>query len=74
MTFLTRVALLAALCLHVLIQPSQGKSIPMSLRRRALPNQFNPDPASGFDDPTIQIADPAFATAIKQGVNWGDSS
>jgi hypothetical protein len=37
------------------------------LQRRAPPNQFNPDPASGLDDPTIQIADPSFATAIKEG-------
>lgn len=30
-------------------------------------NRFSPDPASGLDDPTIQIADPSFATAIQAG-------
>ena len=38
-----------------------------SLIRRQNPNQFNPDPLSGFDDPTIDIADPSFATAIASG-------
>ncbi|KAI9880841.1 MAG: hypothetical protein M1830_010436 [Pleopsidium flavum] len=32
-----------------------------------MPNQFNANPASGFDDPTIQIADPSFGNAIKAG-------
>jgi hypothetical protein len=31
------------------------------------PNQFNPNPSSGFDDPTVQITDPAFGTAIQAG-------
>lgn len=35
--------------------------------RQSFPNQFNPDPQSGFDDPTINIADPSFATAIEAG-------
>ncbi|KAK3621122.1 hypothetical protein LTR56_022986 [Elasticomyces elasticus] len=34
-------------------------------RRQA--SQFNPDPASGFDDPTVDIADPSFGTAIAAG-------
>lgn len=37
------------------------------LGRRALPDQFQPNPLSGFDDPTINIADPSFATAIREG-------
>jgi hypothetical protein len=36
-------------------------------RQSTPPNQFNPAPNSGFDDPTVQIADPSFATAIKAG-------
>lgn len=45
-----------------------GATIPQRQpRRRQMPNQFNANPASGFDDPTIQIADPAFGTAIKAG-------
>src|SRR3982074_3257731 len=35
--------------------------------KRQMPNQFNPAPNSGLDDPTVQIADPAFATAIQAG-------
>jgi hypothetical protein len=30
-------------------------------------NQFNPSPDSGFDDPEIQIAAPAFGSAIQAG-------
>jgi hypothetical protein len=30
-------------------------------------NTFNPDPAAGFGDPTINIADPSFGTAIAAG-------
>ena len=35
--------------------------------RQAFPGEFNPDPESGYDDPTIDIADPSFATAIQVG-------
>ena len=35
--------------------------------RQSFPSEFNPDPQSGFDDPTIDIADPSFATAIQAG-------
>lgn len=35
--------------------------------RQSFPSEFNPDPLSGFDDPTIDIADPSFATAIQAG-------
>lgn len=35
--------------------------------KRQMPNQFQPSPDSGFDDPTVQIADPAFGTAIQAG-------
>lgn len=35
--------------------------------RQDLPSEFNADPSSGFDDPTIDIADPSFATAIQAG-------
>jgi hypothetical protein len=44
------------------------KGLPLKrLHARQQSNTFNPDPASGLDDPTIQIADPSFATAIKAG-------
>ncbi|KAG4432202.1 hypothetical protein IFR05_012325 [Cadophora sp. M221] len=43
-----------------------GASLPISKKQRRQ-NTFNPDPASGFDDPTIQIANPAFGTAIQAG-------
>lgn len=36
-------------------------------RKRQAQDQFNPSPSSGFDDPTLQIADPAFGTAIQAG-------
>jgi hypothetical protein len=36
-------------------------------RRQSFPNEFNPAADSGFDDPTVQIADPSFATAIRAG-------
>ena len=36
-------------------------------RRQSFPNEFIPAPDSGLDDPTIQIADPSFATAIRAG-------
>ena len=35
--------------------------------RQSFPSEFNPDPQSGYDDPTIDIADPSFATAIQAG-------
>lgn len=35
--------------------------------RQSFPSEFNPDPQSGYDDPTIDIADPSFATAIEAG-------
>jgi hypothetical protein len=38
-----------------------------SVGRRQSPDQFNPSPSSGLDDPTIQIADAAFGTAIQAG-------
>ena len=39
-----------------------------SLRpRQSFPSEFNPDPAEGYDNPTIDIADPSFATAIEGG-------
>ncbi|KAK6388009.1 hypothetical protein LTR81_027238 [Elasticomyces elasticus] len=34
-------------------------------RRQA--SRFDPNPASGFDDPTVDIADPSFGTAIATG-------
>ena len=43
-------------------------------RRQNFPNEFNPSPDSGFDDPTIQIADPSFATAIDAGYQGPFSS
>jgi hypothetical protein len=36
-------------------------------RRQNFPNQFNPAPDSGLNDPTVQIADPSFGTAIEAG-------
>ncbi|OCT52690.1 hypothetical protein CLCR_10077 [Cladophialophora carrionii] len=35
--------------------------------RQDFPSEFQPDPDSGYDDPTIDIADPSFATAIAAG-------
>jgi len=46
------------------IKKSTLSSSHRSYRRQAFPNEFNPAPDSGLDDPTIQIADPSFATAI----------
>jgi hypothetical protein len=50
---------------------SEARSIPGRrnglFSKRQLPGEFNPNPSSGFDDPTIDIADPAFATAIQAG-------
>jgi hypothetical protein len=37
------------------------------LPKRQFPNEFNPSPSSGFDDPTLQVADPAFGTHIQAG-------
>jgi hypothetical protein len=36
-------------------------------KRQNFPNEFNPSPSSGFDDPTSQVADPAFGTFIQAG-------
>ena len=38
-----------------------------SIYRRQNPSKFDPNPLSGFDDPTVDIADPSFATAIAAG-------
>ena len=43
------------------------QAMPLGRVQARQANQFNPDPASGLDDPTIQVADPSFATAIKEG-------
>jgi hypothetical protein len=32
--------------------------------KRQMPNKFNPSPNLGFKNPTVQIADPVFGTAI----------
>lgn len=42
-------------------------TLPKAQKGRRQNNQFNPDPAAGFDDPTINIADPSFGTAIAAG-------
>jgi hypothetical protein len=51
---------------------SEARSLPVRrsnrlIPKRQMPNQFNPSPSSGLDDPTVQIADPSFATAIQAG-------
>ena len=50
---------------------SEARTLPRRanrhLSRRQMPDEFNPSPSSGLDDPTIQIADPAFGTAIQAG-------
>jgi hypothetical protein len=47
----------------VLTPLALGAGIP----HRRQNNQFNPDPLSGFDDPTIDIVNAAFGTAIQAG-------
>ncbi|KAI1621946.1 hypothetical protein EDD37DRAFT_611444 [Exophiala viscosa] len=51
----------AALCFA---SPLAGHSL---RGRQDLPSEFDSDPSSGFDDPTIDIADPSFATAVQAG-------
>lgn len=55
-------------------QGAQASTVPfrrngghLKPHKRQMPNQFNPSPSSGFDDPTVQIVDPAFGTAIQAG-------
>ena len=57
-------SLLSCLCLLPLLHASPLAALH---QRQSFPNEFNPSPDSGLDDPTIQIADPSFATAIKAG-------
>jgi hypothetical protein len=44
-----------------------SSSLPKPRHQRRQMNTFSPDPSSGFDDPTINIADPSFGTAIQAG-------
>jgi len=67
-TFLTCLSLLPLLLASPLAVRKPISPSPHALQRRqSFPNEFNPAPNSGFDDPTVQIADPSFATAIKAG-------
>jgi hypothetical protein len=47
--------------------PGRRNGAHLKPQKRQSQNQFNPSPDSGFDDPTVQIADPAFGTAIQAG-------
>ncbi|KAL7904853.1 hypothetical protein GGI35DRAFT_484069 [Trichoderma velutinum] len=58
---------LLALALLSVLGTGEARRLRNGLGRRALPDQFQPNPLSGFDDPTINIADPSFATAIQEG-------
>jgi hypothetical protein len=49
-----------------LMQFTRAKTLRQSQRQRRQ-SAFNPDPASGFDDSTIDIADASFGTAIAAG-------
>jgi hypothetical protein len=67
-TFLTFFSLLHFLLASPLAFRKPFSPPPRALhRRQSFPNEFNPSPDSGFDDPTIQIVDPSFATAIRAG-------
>src|SRR5205814_3192862 len=46
---------------------SRALTMPSRQMHRRQSNRFSPSPSSGFDDPTIQIADPSFGTAIQAG-------
>jgi hypothetical protein len=68
-TLLTLLALCAKFShsAQAITLPGRRNGALLKHQKRQMPNQFNPSPDSGFDDPTIQIADPAFGTAIKAG-------
>ena len=67
-TFLSFVSLLPLLYASPLASRKPISPSPGAIHlRQSFPNEFNPSPNSGFDDPTIQIADPSFATAIQAG-------
>jgi hypothetical protein len=46
---------------------ASSSTLPKAQNQRRQMNTFNPDPAAGFDDPTVNIADPSFGTAIAAG-------
>jgi hypothetical protein len=50
-----------------LAQLTAASTLPRARSQRRQMNTFNPDPAAGFDDPTINIAAPSFGTAIAAG-------
>ena len=59
---------LAALVFTQAVFSAASPVVRRSLRpRQSFPSEFNPDPQAGYDDPTIDIADPSFATAIQAG-------
>jgi len=60
-------ATLIILGIHLQTCSSTPSRLPKPLRRRQSGSPFNPNPLSGFDDPTVNIADPAFGTAIAAG-------
>ncbi|KAI9792082.1 MAG: hypothetical protein M1816_003064 [Peltula sp. TS41687] len=57
-----------------LLAAKDGLCANIPLRRRQMPYQFSPDPASGLDDPTVQIADASFGTAIAAGYQGPSAS
>ncbi|KIW86458.1 hypothetical protein Z517_01856 [Fonsecaea pedrosoi CBS 271.37] len=62
-----RIQLAILLSLQVVVSAANPVVSRTLYRRQSFPSEFNPDPQSGYDDPTIDIADPSFATAIQAG-------
>lgn len=59
--------MLSPFALVTLSLPLYASGSPLQPRQQQQQPRFNPNPNSGFDDPTFDIANPAFGTAIAAG-------